>query len=63
MLGGRDAQVQVLNNISNKGLDRFTSEYDLNATEAPDAILPSHKLQIEEIDHASLLAIVVLALV
>ena len=51
-------KVQVLNNISNKGLDRFTSEYDLTATQAPDAILlRSHKLQIEQIDHTSLLAI------
>ena len=51
-------KVRVLNNISNKGLDRFSSDYDLGSSEAPDAILlRSHKMQIEEIDHPSLLAI------
>ena len=52
-------KVQVLNNISNKGLDRFPEqEYDLTVSEQPEAILlRSHKMQLDEIDHPELLAI------
>ncbi len=52
-------QIQVLNNISNKGLDKFpSSDYDLTATDQPDAILlRSHKLQLDEIQSGNLLAI------
>lgn len=52
-------KVQVLNNISNKGLDRFPEQgYDLTVAEQPEAILlRSHKMQLDEIDHPELLAI------
>lgn len=52
-------KVQVLNNISNKGLDRFPdSAYDLTAAEDADAILlRSHKMQLAEIEQPNLLAI------
>lgn len=52
-------KVQVLNNISDKGLDRFpTSSYDLTVESEADAILlRSHKLQLDEISASNLLAI------
>lgn len=51
-------KIQIFNNISNKGLDRFSADYDLSVEDQPDAILlRSHKMQIEEIDHPSLVAI------
>lgn len=52
-------KIQVLNNISNKGLDKFPkTDYDLTASAEPDAILlRSHKMQLEEIQGDNLLAI------
>ena len=52
-------KVQVLNNISEKGLSKFSSDkYDLSEAENPQAILlRSHQMSVAEIDKSSLLAI------
>lgn len=52
-------KIQVLNNISDKGLSKFSPEqYDLSEVDHPDAILlRSHQMSLEEIDRSSVRAI------
>lgn len=52
-------KIQVLNNISDKGLSKFSADhYDLTETENPDAVLlRSHKLSVEEIARPAVCAI------
>lgn len=52
-------KIQVLNNVSDKGLSKFSAEhYDLSETDNPDAILlRSHQMSVEEISRDSVRAI------
>ncbi|MFT7140942.1 MAG: D-3-phosphoglycerate dehydrogenase [Candidatus Azotimanducaceae bacterium] len=52
-------KIQVLNNISDKGLSKFSADrYDLSETANPDAmLLRSHKMSVEEIARPAVRAI------
>ena len=52
-------KIQVLNNISEKGLSKFApGQYDLSEVDSPDAILlRSHQMTVEEIDRPSVRAV------
>jgi D-3-phosphoglycerate dehydrogenase len=57
--GANVFKIQVLNNISDKGLTRFRAErYDLSETENPDAVLlRSHQMSVAEVARPAVIAI------